>query len=86
MRDRLWAPEPNSRVRVESRDDEVSPPGVWRVLAHGPTAPTAWWIYPHDDEAREWVAANKRLTVSSCLEVLGNRLTPPTAQIAMESK
>jgi hypothetical protein len=84
MRDLPWKAEPNSRVRIEPRNDELSPPGVWRVLAHGPSAPTAWWLHAHDTEAREWADIHPRQTVSGCVEVLGNRLLPAHQQLSLE--
>jgi hypothetical protein len=86
VRDLPWQPAPNSRVRVEPKDDALSPPGVWRVLAHGPSAPTAWWIYAHDDEARQWVDANRRQTTSGCVEITGNRLIPAHRQLSLEPR
>jgi hypothetical protein len=74
MADDRWRPRPHALVRVVPDESEVSPPGTWQVLAHGPSAPTAWWLMPISDEAVVWATENAPITVSRCIEVPGKRL------------
>jgi hypothetical protein len=58
LRPEGWAPKPGSHVVILARPgapaDEPPPPsGVWVVIDRAPE-PRAWWVMPHDGEAKVW--------------------------------
>jgi hypothetical protein len=62
------------RVVLEPRDD-VSPPGLWRVIDRGPTA-GHWWVKPADDAARTFLStAVPWPVIQGCLEWPGRLMS-----------
>lgn len=80
-----WSPGRNMRVMVQPATDEPVPPaGVWRILDRSPGGPGPhWWLMPHDDAARGWLAAHLSRAVQGCTEVKGLRLAPPGTQLVI---
>lgn len=69
-----WKPQEHALVRVKPDEGEVSPPGTWQILSHGPDSPTSWWLMPISHEAITWVASHASEVISRCVQVEGRRL------------
>jgi hypothetical protein len=74
MSDDRWQARPHALCRITPDDEQLSPPGVWQILAHGPDSPTSWWLMPISHDATTWAADNPGQTISRCIQLPGNRL------------
>lgn len=75
MTDDRWRPQPHAMVHITFDEDQLSPPGTWQILSHGPDSPTSWWLMPISGEAIRWVAANPTQVINNCVQIEGRRLT-----------
>lgn len=79
-----WKVRPNSHVQVldhaKLAPADLAIPGEWRALER---SPDGWWIYPANQAAHRWLAANAQRAgaQSGCVQVHAQRLVPGWLQL-----